>query len=131
MRNSHVIVLWAVLLMMRVPTHAQEANYDESKVGTYILPDALTTNNGQKVANRQQWKKTRRPEILKLFQDNEYGVIPEVNIQTSYRVVEESKGALGGKAIRRQVEITFTGDGKTRQMLVLLYMPQGVKKCPV
>jgi len=129
--NNLVIFLGAVLLGMSVPTHAQETNYDESKVGTYILPDALTTNDGKKVTNQQQWENTRRPEILKLFQDNEYGVMPETDIQTSYRVVEESKGALGGKAIRRQVEITFSKNGKTRQMLVLLYMPKGVKKCPV
>ena len=131
MRNIFVILIWAVFIAIGMPTHAQEANYDESKVGIYVLPDALTTLNGQKVTKRKQWEKVRRPEILKLFQENEYGIIPDATIKTSYRIVEEGEDALGGKAVRRQVEITFSANGQSRKMLVLLYMPKGVKKCPV
>ena len=131
MRNIFVILIWAVFIAIGMPTHAQEANYDESMVGTYVLPDALTTLNGQKVTKRKQWEKVRRPEILKLFQENEYGIIPDATIKTSYRIVEEGEDALGGKAVRRQVEITFSANGQSRKMLVLLYMPKGVKKCPV
>ncbi|MBO7417610.1 MAG: acetylxylan esterase [Bacteroidaceae bacterium] len=126
-----IMKLWVVVSLICLPIKAQEANYDESKVGTYTLPDALTTLNGQEVINKKQWEKVRRPEILKLFQDNEYGIIPNAKIKTSYRVLEEGEDALDGKAIRRQVEITFNGNGLTRKMLVLLYIPKGVKKCPV
>ena len=116
---------------MGLVAHAQETNYDESEVGTYELPDALTTLNGQKVVNKEQWEELRRQEIIQLFEDNEYGIMPDATIKSSYRIVEESDNALGGKAIRRQVEITFSNNGQTRQMLVLLYMPKDVKKCPV
>lgn len=116
---------------MGLVAHAQETNYDESEVDTYELPDALTTLNGQKVVNKEQWEEVRRQEIIKLFEDNEYGIMPDATIKSSYRIVEESDNALGGKAIRRQVEITFSNNGQTRQMLVLLYMPKDVKKCPV
>ena len=38
-------------------------NYDESKVGTYTLPDPLVLNNGQPVRDRNTWYDQRRPEI--------------------------------------------------------------------
>lgn len=130
--KDHLIIrLYIAFSLMGLVAHAQETNYDESEVGTYELPDALTTLNGQKVVNKEQWEEVRRQEIIKLFEDNEYGIMPDATIKSSYRIVEESYNALGGKAIRRQVEITFSNNGQTRQMLVLLYMPKDVKKCPV
>lgn len=130
--KDHLIIrLYIAFSLMGLVAHAQETNYDESEVGTYELPDALTTLNGQKVVNKEQWEELRRQEIIKLFEDNEYGIMPDATIKSSYRIVEESDNALGGKAIRRQVEITFSNNGQTRQMLVLLYMPKDVKKCPV
>ena len=130
-RNHLIAGFITVFSLIGMPVQAQETNYDESKVGTYVLPDALTTLNGQKVVNKEQWEEVRRQEIIKLFEDNEYGIMPDATIKSSYRIVEESDNALGGKAIRRQVEITFSNNGQTRQMLVLLYMPKDVKKCPV
>ena len=131
MKKNYVISILVGIFLTSMPTQAQEANYDESKVGIYTLPDALTTLNGQQVTKKKQWEKIRRPEILKLFQDNEYGILPDAKIKTSYRIVEENDNALEGKAIRRQVEITFSGNNQARKMLVLLYMPKGIKKCPV
>ena len=130
-RNHLIAGFITVFFFFFMPVQAQETNYDESKVGTYVLPDALTTLNGQKVVNKEQWEEVRRQEIIKLFEDNEYGIMPDATIKSSYRIVEESDNALGGKAIRRQVEITFSNNEQTRQMLVLLYMPKDVKKCPV
>lgn len=131
MKKNYVILAMAGLFLTGLPIQAQEANYDETQVGTYTLPDALTTIDGQQVIKKKQWEKKRRPQILKLFQENEYGILPNAKIKAEYRIAEESENALGGKAIRRQVEITFSGNGQTRKMLVLLYMPKGVKKCPV
>ncbi len=42
-------------------------NFDESKVGSYTLPDALTLLNGQPVRDAATWNEWRRPEILHLF----------------------------------------------------------------
>lgn len=130
-RNHLIAGFITVFSLIGMPVQAQETNYDESKVGTYVLPDALTTLNGQEVVNKEQWEDLRRPEIIKLFEDNEYGIMPDATIKSSYRIVEESDNALGGKAIRRQVEITFSNNGQSRKMLVLIYVPKGVKKCPV
>ena len=138
MRTKLTILFLAASFLPAARIMAQETNYDEDKVGAYVLPDALTTCDGRKVTNRKQWEKLRRPEILKMFQENEYGSMRELRnkkhkdrIGVSYEVVEESDDALGGKAIRRQVEITFSAGDLTRKMLVLLYMPKGLRRCPV
>ena len=49
----YVFVLWG-----------QEPNYDESKVPSYVLPDPLTMENGEKIATENDWIEKRRPEIL-------------------------------------------------------------------
>ena len=118
MKKNYVILAMAGLFLTGLPIQAQEANYDETQVGTYTLPDALTTIDGQQVIKKKQWEKKRRPQILKLFQENEYGILPNAKIKAEYRIAEENENALGGKAIRRQVEITFSGNGsKTLNVL--------------
>ena len=109
MKKNYVILAMAGLFLTGLPIQAQEANYDETQVGTYTLPDALTTIDGQQVIKKKQWEKKRRPQILKLFQENEYGILPNAKIKAEYRIAEESENALGGKAIRRQVEILQQG----------------------
>jgi hypothetical protein len=52
------------------------ANYDEALVGTYTLPDPLVLANGKPVRDAKTWTEKRRPEIVRLFEDNEYGRSP-------------------------------------------------------
>lgn len=131
MKKNGAVFLIAGLFLTSLSAQAQNANYNESRVGSYTLPDALATPDGLQITKKKAWEKIRRPQILQLFRDNEYGVMPDAEIVAAYRVVEESDNALAGKAVRRQVEITFSGNGQSRTMLVLIYMPKGVKKCPV
>jgi hypothetical protein len=65
----------------------QSANYDESKVGIYILPDPLVFNNGKPVRSARDWKR-RRAEILDLFATNVYGHSPKApkRIESRWRV---------------------------------------------
>jgi hypothetical protein len=51
-------------------------NYDESKVGTYMLPEALKLAEWQAGARtRRTWNEKRRPEIVKIFETQQYGVL--------------------------------------------------------
>ena len=43
-------------------------NYDESKVGTYTLPDPLVTTKGVRVRDALTWRRIRRPEILGMIE---------------------------------------------------------------
>ena len=49
------------------------ANYDEALVGTYTLPDPLTLTNGKPVRDAKTWYEKRRPEIVRLFEEGQYG----------------------------------------------------------
>ncbi len=51
-------------------------NYDESKVGTYTLPDPLVLAGGEPVRDAKTWSQKRRPEIIRLFEENQYGRSP-------------------------------------------------------
>ena len=51
-------------------------NYDEAKVGSYTLPDPLTLANGKPVRDAKTWLQKRRPEIVRLFEENQFGRSP-------------------------------------------------------
>src|SRR3954462_633624 len=53
------------------------SNYSEDKVPQYTLPDPLVPASGEKVTTPEVWAKKRRPEILKFYQTEIYGRIPE------------------------------------------------------
>ena len=51
-------------------------NYDEARVGTYTLPDPLTLANGKPVRDAKTSGPKAPPEIVRLFEENEYGRSP-------------------------------------------------------
>ena len=69
------------------------SNYDEAKVKPYTLPDPLTLANGQPVRDADTWFKQRRPEILKLFQTEIFGRIPENTPKVKWEVASTEAGA--------------------------------------
>jgi hypothetical protein len=101
------------------------ANYDETRVGTYTLPDPLVLANGKPVRDAKTWNEKRRPEIVKLFEENEYGRSPGRPAKMSFEVFDEGTPAFDGKAIRRQVTVHFGPDHK---MDLLLYLPAHATK---
>lgn len=86
----------AILLSQReLPAQDHnEANYDETKVPAYTLPDALKTGSNKKVGSKAVWERTRRPEILRLFENNVYGQMPEAYDRIAYTVVGEQTDAM-------------------------------------
>jgi hypothetical protein len=58
------------------PKSPNAANFDESKVPPYSLPDPLVLNNGKKVTTAEMWWKQRRPEIVEDFDREVYGRMP-------------------------------------------------------
>ncbi|MBC8352514.1 MAG: acetylxylan esterase [Planctomycetes bacterium] len=101
----------------------QGYNYDESKVPTFELPDPLVLADGQKVVDAKTWQEKRRPEILKLFEEQVYGRSPQPRDDMSFEVASVDKRALGGKAIRKEVTVYFSADKSGPQMSVLIYLP--------
>ncbi len=105
------------------------ANYDESKVPTYQLPDPLVTQAGEPVNDAETWEKIRRPETLALFQQHVFGRSPEP-VPIQHRVVSTAEDALGGKAVRREIDITIGQSPAAVTMRILLYTPKTSQPAP-
>ena len=65
-------------------------NYDEGQAGTYTLPDPLTFPNAAKVRNAKDWYEKRRPQILKLFEENMHGYSPGRRAAMKFDVFEKA-----------------------------------------
>jgi hypothetical protein len=119
------------LLVLAAVTPAQQfkPNYDEDKVPPYKLPDPLVLANGEKVTSAAMWRERRRPEILGLFEANVYGRTPGGRPKDiTFAVTSLERQALGGKAIRKEVSVYFTGKKDGPRMDLLIYLPANVKK---
>ncbi len=105
-------------------------NYHEDSVGNYILPDPLLLKNGQRVTTAGQWMKQRRPEILSLFENLQFGRTPELPMAPSFKITEANGIALAGKAIRKQVTIYLSKDTSGPKAHLLYYLPANTNRLP-
>jgi hypothetical protein len=100
-----------------------KANEDEARVPAYVLPEALALADGQPVKDAATWTGRRRPELLRLFEENVYGRGPARPEGMRFEPVEVDQKALGGKATRKQIRILLTGKGDGPSIDLLLYLP--------
>ena len=103
------------------------ANYDEAKVGTYALPDPLVLANGARVTDAATWTRVRRPEILRMIETTQFGRAPGTPSKVTVDAFDTGTRALGGKAIRRQTTLYFTGDRAGPKAELLMYLPVDAK----
>ena len=121
-----VLMGMAVVSVPGIAAWAQ-TNYDESKVPKYTLPDPLVCADGTKVDSAKVWTEKRRPEILALFEKYVYGKAPGRPVAVKYEI-EEDDQALDGRAVRKQVAITLSNNGKSLRLDLLVYLPAGRSK---
>ena len=103
-------------------------NYDESKVGAYALPDPLMLPDGRLVRDARTWNDVRRPQLARLFEENEYGKAPGRPPGMTFDVFDKGTPAFDGAATRRQVTIYFSADKAGPHMDLLLYVPAGAAR---
>lgn len=103
-------------------------NYDEAKAGNYILPDPLKLNDGRHVRNAKTWYAKRRPEIVAMFETQQFGRAPGRPAGESFEVTENGTPALNGTAIRKQVTISFSKDPNWPRIHLLIYLPAAARK---
>ncbi|MEE2752474.1 MAG: acetylxylan esterase [Candidatus Latescibacterota bacterium] len=103
-----------------------KANYDESLVPEYILPDPLVSNDGSPVSTPAEWRDKRRAEVLALFETYVYGKTPERVIDTRVVTLAEADSC-GGKAKRKEVRIYFTEDDSRPYLDLLVYIPEATE----
>jgi hypothetical protein len=126
LRFLGVIAVFAPLLSSQTV-----ANYDEAKVGTYTLPDPLRFLDGRPVRTAREWTDQRRPEIIHLFEENQFGRSPERPADMHFDMTEDWTAAFAGKAYRKQVAIYFAAGRNGPSADVVLYVPARIQKAPV
>lgn len=102
-------------------------NYDESKVPDFKLPSLLRAENGKNIASSKEWEEIRRPEILSIFETQMYGKIPNNEVPVTFKLLEYSRVALNGKAVRKQVAVIFSGNNGNHRANLLLYLPKNTE----
>jgi hypothetical protein len=122
--NPRLLIL--ALMLLCTAAKAQEkynVNYDESKVGTYVLPDPLKA-----VKTVSMWESTRRPEILKLFEDNVYGQMPTDFDSIGFTSVNYSDHALDGRAKLKEIDIKVSRNNQSVTVHLILFIPTSTPK---
>lgn len=108
--------------LRRAPT-GHITNYDEDKVSPYTLPDPLVLQDGRPVRDAATWLQLRRPELLKLYETDIYGRVPERAPKVTWRVVGIEPNALDDTAMRKEI-VGHWGDKPDGPTLdVHLYLP--------
>lgn len=117
-------------MLILAANSATATNYDEAKVGDSKLPDPLVCSDGSRVTNAETWFAKRRPEILESYRAEIFGRSPDAGTNVTFNVWETSTNALGGAAVRKQVEINFSGTADGPFAHLLLYTLVGRSSAP-
>src|SRR5690606_5536159 len=89
------------------PSPWLSANTDETRVGTYVLPELLRLQNGALVADAATWTRLRRAEVLELLAAHQFGRTPANPASMTAEVWERDTLALDGLARRTQARLRF------------------------
>ena len=101
------------------------SNYDETKVGSYQLPDPLKFADGRAVKTAREWTEQRRAEIIRAYERDIYGRIPAVTPRVTWVVTEDH----GPKKL--VVGTVGTGERALRMNLTLNLPPNAHGPVPV
>ena len=110
---------------------AQSPNYDEAKVPDFELPELLKLANGQAVNSVTDWETKRRLELLRQFETLVYGKLPTKSININFSPQSMDRGALEGKATRKEIQITIRTEKGQLHFNLLLFTPNSSEKAPV
>ena len=131
MKKVIVLFMLTAIIQYSSAQYVFEPNYDEDKVPAFLVPNPLETFDGKKVETVKAWKDERRPELLDFFTQNVYGEVPSELGITSFKIVEQSDDAIGGKAKRKQIELSFTKNNKKLSFTILIYLPKNIERAPI
>ena len=84
------------------------ANFDESRVHEYVLPNPLSSSQGEQVQTAAVWYTQRRGELLESFREHVYGRRPDVPYQVDFKVLSEQGNLFNGLAVGRTVRAIIT-----------------------
>ena len=99
----------------------------EDAVPAYQLPPLLVTVEGHPVRTPQEWVQQRRPQLLSLFANLIYGVVPEpeIPVRTTFEVIRTDPAYMDGTAVRKDVRIRFENSKGSAELQILVFTPKG------
>lgn len=120
------------ILFFSMNAPADEANYDEAKIPEFTLPEVMRFESGEPVLTPGDWLK-RRSEILDLFAVHVFGHTPESAkghplMASETQVIPDF---LEGKAILKEVSLSFPKHDHAPVINLLLITPKGKSAAPV
>jgi hypothetical protein len=117
---------------IRYAATGHASNYDEEKVGNYVLPDPLVMNNGKSVKDAATWTKVRRPELMEIYEREIFGAVPAGAPKATFEVVATEVGAMDGAAVRKHIVMRLgEGERAVKANVVLLVPAKTVGPAPV
>lgn len=121
-------IIWVNLILFYFFNQIISQQNDSLK---FDLPELLVANDGTKIKTVNDWETKRRNEVLELFENYEYGKIPESNVKVKFKIKKEIKNALCGKSVMKEVEAVFSNDADSLIMTILIYLPKLNKPVPI
>lgn len=103
-------------------------NYQEELVEAYTLPDLLICADGTRVSSAKNWLTKRRPELLRLVEEIQFGRMPPRPPALRFDVFDKGTPAFNGKALRKQVTVYLAKDSTDHKMNLLIYLPAQARK---
>lgn len=95
------------------------------------LPDVLKSCEGKPADSVATWEAVRRPEISELFKTQVFGCNPvERPASLRFETVDAGTEMLAGKALRKRVNIRYSGPGGEGLIRVTAFMPKAAKPAP-
>ena len=99
------------------------SNYSEEKIPSYTLPDPLVMSDGRPVTSAATWFQERRPEILKFYQTEIYGRIPDTAPKVTWEIAATDTNARNGAAIMKRVVGRMGDKPDGPRMNLTIYTP--------
>src|SRR5690554_529167 len=103
------------------------ANYDEDKIGNYTLPSILKSDDNKVIETREKWQNDRRAQILRLFENEVYGEMPEEYDSLEFSILNSDEKAMEGKAQMKEVQIEVFKDMESVQLDLVLFVPTKIE----
>ena len=85
------------------PADLNAANRSEEKVNNFKLPNPLILNNGTVIKSAEEWWSNRRPEIIKEFDTEIYGQLPEHIPQIKWEIISVKDTIIGKYKAKEKV----------------------------
>lgn len=129
---------WLILFCLVLPgtgglgdepkNHDFDVVREEKDVPPYQLPPILVSAEGKAIATPEEWFHVRRPQLMSLFGNLIYGVVPPATspLKTSFEILKKNPEFMDGQATRKDVRIHFENAKGAADLQILVFSPNSI-----